>query len=73
MSQQTLICHCSNFWPLKTCLWHSPSLTRLIWPLVISSCLCDSYQSYEGVLSRFCSNSWTTTDSPQAIPRSQFQ
>jgi hypothetical protein len=31
----TLLCQCSNFWPLKTWLW---SPTRLIWPLVISSC-----------------------------------
>jgi hypothetical protein len=34
----TLLCLCSDFWPLKTWLWSPTLLTPLIWPLAIFSC-----------------------------------
>jgi hypothetical protein len=33
-----LLCLCRDFWPLKTWLWPPTFLTRLIWPLAMSSC-----------------------------------
>jgi hypothetical protein len=38
MRRFTLLCLCSNFWPLKKSLWSPTLLTRLIWSLAISSC-----------------------------------
>jgi hypothetical protein len=51
---------CSNFWPLKT--WYPTILTRLIWPLVISSCWewNDNRVSFQG----FLRNSGTITNRP---------
>jgi hypothetical protein len=47
MCQCTLLCLWGNFWLLKTWL-----LTRLIWPLAISSCFWQWNWSWQGIVSR---------------------
>jgi hypothetical protein len=74
MRRRTLLCLCSDFWPLKTWLQSTTILTCLIWPLTISSYFKRMKSKLKG--RRFQDVTEIQEQSPtvlHAIPKSQFQ